>query len=620
MVSKKMDYREVYDNWLESRYISEEDKDVLRGMNEYDIHEAFYRTLEFGTGGMRGVMGLGTNRLNIYTIRMAAKAMADMLIASQSQGKATGFIDKIRSAFGAGTESGDNLKMPSDKTKYDSLPKIVIAYDTRNGSKAFARETAKVFAEAGVIAYLFDRPSPVPLLSFAVRELKAGGGVVITASHNTKEYNGFKAYDNTGCQMLPDKTEKIAEHMAKFEDPLAIDTMNIDDAIIDAKLTVPIGEEIISKFLDAIETCGLPKSEESLKDDEIQIEKFNNSRLKTVYTPLHGSGRDYVMNSLQRAGFCDLKLVESQATFDGDFPTVMKPNPEDRAALDIAVKEACDLGADIVIGTDPDCDRVGVALINRDVEAGDDVATFLTGNEVGVLLIDYLCSIGNSVKSRRLITTIVTSAMGPIIAKDHDINVSFVLTGFKYIGDIMNAMEDDASGDEFFMGYEESYGYLTGTHARDKDGVSSALTICRMAAYHKSMGKTLADRLAELYAEYGYWLDEQESFVFEGSEGEQTMAAIMAEFREQKEKIFEGFCEEKSMQVRYGDFLSEGSGLPKADVLKYIFDDGSWIAVRPSGTEPKIKVYYCIYGADPEESSDKGHSFAQCIHQLTDRF
>lgn len=580
-----MDYINEYEKWIGSPYITEADKQILRGMSDEEIHEAFYKTAEFGTGGMRGIMGLGMNRINIYTIRMAAKALADM--------------------------------MPENA-------KIVVAYDTRHGSKDFAEETAKVLAAAGIKTYLFDRVSPVPLLSFAVRKLGANGGVVITASHNTKEYNGFKAYDETGCQCLPDKTEAIAANMEKMEDPLAIDTVNLDDAIIDTGMIVPAGQIIIDEFMEAIAHCG--------------EYRYATGNLKIVYTPLHGSGRDYVLQALKNAGFTETKLVPGQAEFDGDFPTVKKPNPEDPNALDMASKIATGaitvdtsvssgMGlwtdgsavSDIIIGTDPDCDRVGVGVVCKNAETGRPEVKYLTGNQTGVLLIDYLCRIAAPVDDesgdvpQKLITTIVTSELGPIIARSHGVDVSYVLTGFKYIGGVMNEMERAGKIDKFFMGYEESYGYLTGTHARDKDGVGAALTICRMAAYHKANGRTLIDALDILYAKYGFWMDKQESLVYEGSEGEETMKKIMTAFRERKERLF-------GSDVRYEDFENEGTGPSKADVLRYLFEDGSWIAVRPSGTEPKIKIYYCMRGANETEADTRQKAASDCIRQLTGEY
>lgn len=552
-----MDYREEYSKWLNSPYISEKDRNILQSMTVEEVHEAFYKPAEFGTGGMRGIMGPGTNRLNKYTIRLAARGMADIL------------------PKGA---------------------RVVVAYDTRNGSKAFAEETAMVLAACGVKVYLFDRPSPVPLLSFAVRRLEADGGVVITASHNTKEYNGFKAYDETGCQLLPDMTEAIAEAMAGIDDPTAIETVSMDDAIIDLGLIVPIGESIIEEFQDSISDCGLREEGGEAED------------LKIVYTSLHGSGRDYVMQALNRAGFSDVTLVKEQAEYDGNFPTVKKPNPEDSAALEMAAAIGKD--ADIIIGTDPDCDRVGVGVVDRDELTGEQKVTYLSGNQTGVLLIDYLK------EKRTLITTIVTSEMGPLIARDRGMEIRYVLTGFKYIGGIMNEMEAEGCLDEFFMGYEESYGYLTGTHARDKDGVSAALAICRMAAYHKARGKSLTQVLAELYERYGYWKDSQESLVYEGSQGAETMAKIMESFRGTGADLF-GKLSAEDGRARYIDYLEETEGLPKADVLKYRFEDGSWVAVRPSGTEPKIKIYYCIKGENEAAACSRLENVADCVHELT---
>lgn len=592
-----MHYKEIYEKWLESPYLTEEDKERLRRMTGEEIHEAFYKTAEFGTGGMRGIMGLGTNRLNRYMIRLVAKGLADMV----------------------------NSRPLKDEGLFSQpVHKVVVAYDTRNSSAAFAEETARVLAANGIRAYLFDRPSPVPLLSFAIRDLNADGGVVITASHNTKEYNGFKAYDDTGCQMLPDMTAQIAASMAAIEDPLAIEVANMDDAIIDTGLIVPTGQYVVDRFLEAISSCGMPCEDE-------EIAKAEASKLKVYYTPLHGSGRDYVMDALRGAGFKDAMLVTGQDEYDGDFPTLTKPNPEDSAALEMAVNMAFEKGADLVIGTDPDCDRVGAAVINSYAPENQPKATYITGNQMGVLLIDYLCRLetgrqktdqvpledrNEAAGARHLITTIVTSALGPIIAKDHGIDVSYVLTGFKYIGDMMNEMEKAGKLKEFFMGYEESYGYLMGPHARDKDGVGTALTICRMAAYHKARGKSLVNVLNDIYMKYGFWFDSQESFVFEGSEGEETMKSLMKAFREMEGRIFGGFATE----VRYDDLMNGDSGLPKADVLKYLFMDGSWVAIRPSGTEPKIKVYYCIRGDSAVEAAERQTEASACIHRLTDMF
>ena len=516
---------DIYNKWISSLYLSEEEKTTLGNMTEEDIYEAFYKHVEFGTAGMRGIMGLGTNRINKYTVRMAAKGFAELL--------------------GEGS-------------------KVAVAYDTRHGSEEFAEETAKVLAAAGVKVFLFDRFSPVPLLSYAVRELECDGGVVITASHNTSEYNGFKVYDNTGCQMNEDMAGKIAANIEALEDGLAVDTVSIDHHNISF-----VGEEIIEGFKTATLSCG------GIVDGEIA------RNLRIVYTSLHGSGRDYVLDVLKKSGFENMTLVEEQAEFNGDFPTVKKPNPEDKEAFVIAEMIAREINADIIIGTDPDCDRIGVGVVTADKTG------YITGNQTGVLLIDYLARTG-SPAGKNLITTIVTGEMGGVVAEDYGINVIKTFTGFKNIGAVMNEMEDE----RYFFGYEESYGYLPGIHARDKDGVSAAITICKMAAYWKAQGKNLLEVLDELYKKFGYWIDRQQSFVFEGSAGEKRISEIMASFREKGECAFQGILKAEE----FLDYEKGIAGYPPANVLKFQFEGGSWIAVRPSGTEPKIKMYYCING------------------------
>ena len=538
---------DTYNKWIGSIYLSEEEKATLGKMTEEDIYEAFYKHVEFGTAGMRGIMGLGTNRINKYTIRMAAKGLAEML----------------------GTDS-----------------KVVVAYDTRNNSKEFAAETAKVLAAAGVKVFVFDRYSPVPLLSYAVRRLGCDGGVVITASHNTSEYNGFKVYDNTGCQMNEEMAGKIAANIEALEDGLAVDTVDMTHENITF-----VGEEIIEGFKKATLECG---------DD---IDRDTAKNLKIVYTPLHGSGRDYVLDVLNIAGFENITLVEEQAQFNGDFPTVKKPNPEDKEAFTIAEQIAKEVNADIIIGTDPDCDRIGVGVIT---EGGIE---YITGNQIGVLLIDYLARTTNP-EGKKMITTIVTGEMGGVVAESYGVDVIKTFTGFKNIGAVMNGMEDD----KYFFGYEESYGYLPGVHARDKDGVSAAITICKMAAYWKTQGKSLKDILDELYAKFGYWIDRQQSFEFEGSAGEKRIADIMASFREKGECAFQSIMKTNA----FLDYKKGIDGYPPANVLKYTFEGGSWIAVRPSGTEPKIKMYYCINGADKEAAEETYKKFEGRIKDIVD--
>lgn len=547
---RKMEYKKIYEEWMNSPYVNESEKQQLKAMTEEEIYEAFYKYAEFGTAGMRGIMGLGTNRLNTYTIRMASKGLAELL--------------------------GDGAK-------------VAIAYDTRNHSREFAEESAKVLAAAGIEALLFDRCSPVPLLSFAVRELECDGGIVITASHNTKEYNGFKVFDSTGSQMGTEDAGKIADNISRLTDGLAIEAAELAHENIHM-----IGEDITERFLEAVGKCVTAAG----ADDS---GKNAAAALKVAYTSLHGSGRDYVMEALKRAGFTDVSLVKEQADYDGDFPTVAKPNPEDHAAFAIAEKLAFAEGADILIGTDPDCDRIGVG-----VRQGDAI-TYLSGNQIGALLIDYLAQAGDC-KGKTMITTIVTGEMGPMAAESHGLQVVKTLTGFKNIGSVMNGMK----AGEFFMGYEESYGYLVGPHARDKDAVSAALAICEMAAHYKKQGITLIDALHEIFARQGHWIDQQESFTFEGSEGEKKIKRIMELLKEQGEKVFS-----EAGEVRQAIDYNEGvDGLPSANVFKYIFTGGSWVAARPSGTEPKIKFYYCVTGKDEAEAEAFLMGMKKCVQAL----
>lgn len=542
----KMEHKKIYEEWLASPSLTEEEKQALKGMSEEDIYESFYKYAEFGTAGMRGIMGLGTNRLNKYTIRMASKGLAQML--------------------GKGS-------------------KVAVAYDTRNNSIEFAEETAKVLAASGIKVYLFDRYSPVPLLSYAVRELGCDGGVVITASHNTSEYNGFKVYDNTGCQMNEEMAGEIAANIDALEDGLAIETVEIDHENIEY-----VGDKIINKFLDVVTAC------------DTGIDKKAAEDLKIVYTSLHGSGRDYVLKTLEKSGFTQVTLVEEQAEFNGNFPTVKKPNPEDKAAFDISAKIAKEIDADIIVGTDPDCDRVGIGVVE-----GNEI-TCLTGNQTGVLMIDYLARMDKAREGKKLITTIVTSDMGKKVAESYGIDVIKTFTGFKNIGAVMNEMEDD----KYFMGYEESYGYLPGVHARDKDGVSATLVICQMAAYWKSQGKNLVEALEELYKEHGYWIDRQQSFAFEGSAGVDKMASIVEKFRARGADTFIGL----GRVVEFLDYSKGIDGYRPSNALKFIFEDGSWIATRPSGTEPKIKFYYCITAPTEGEAEAMYEGFKSKIETM----
>lgn len=533
-----MEHKEIYERWLASPYLSEDEKRELREMSDGDIYEAFYKRLEFGTAGMRGIMGLGTNRMNRHTIGMATRGFAEYL--------------------GRGA-------------------KVAVAYDTRHNSKEYAEEAAGILAAAGLKAMLFDRFSPVPLLSFAVRHLGCDGGIVITASHNTKIYNGFKVYDRTGCQLGEEDATKVADIInASPAEPSAPAVLASSSEVGNGGSVSYIGDEVIESFLEAVGRCGVEVSREAKED------------LGVIYTSLHGSGREYVLETLKRAGFTDVTLVGEQADYNGDFPTVEKPNPEDTAVFGLAEKLAERAGADIPIGTDPDSDRIGVGV--RKVGQ----TSYLSGNQIGTLLVDFLTRKRKPAAGGKLLTTIVTGDMGPVVAESRGIGVIRTFTGFKNLGAEMNRLSDD----EILMAYEESYGYLTGTHIRDKDGISSALLICEMAAYWKEQGKTLADVLDELYEEYGYYMDGQGSFVFEGAEGVKVISSIMEHIRKEAEGAFTDIGEVRELK----DYSLGIDGMPAANVIKYMFTNGSWLAVRPSGTEPKIKFYYCVRGEDRKDA------------------
>ena len=544
---RSMDHRKIYEKWLNSPHLDDDERRDLENMSEEEIYDAFYRRLSFGTAGMRGVMGMGTNRINRYTIRMAAKGMAVLL----GEGK-----------------------------------RVAIAYDTRNRSQYFAEEAAKVLAASGIEALLFDRYSPVPLLSFAVRDLACDGGIVITASHNLPVYNGFKVYDETGCQLCSELAAQIAENVEKLEDELDIDAADMTDSNIRY-----IGQDVIDRFLDAVQ---------ELKAD-VNAEAEKNTRI--VYTPIHGSGREYVLETLKRAGFDDVLLVREQADYNGDFPTVRKPNPEEREVFDIAEKVALNENADIVIGTDPDSDRLGAGVMHE----GDIV--YLSGNQAGALIVDFLGRMRPS-EGKTLITSIVTGDMGPDVAESYGVRTVRTFTGFKDLGAEMNKMEDE----EIFMAYEESYGYLAGTHIRDKDGISTAMLMCQMAAYWKSRGRTLIDVLEMLYETHGHYIDDQTSFVFTGAAGAEKIAAVMAKLRAEGRDAFAGAAEVGKLL----DYSRGADGLAEANVLKYIFANGSWLAARPSGTEPKIKFYYCVKGEDREKAERLHAELRETVKDIVD--
>ena len=532
-----MDINQKYNLWL--TFDDETKKELESVTDKKEIEDKFYKDLEFGTGGLRGIMGAGTNRMNSYTVGKASLGFAKYL-----------------------------------KDKYDGEISVAIACDSRLNSRAFEWDSARVFASQGIKVYAYTQIVPVPMLSFATRYLHCNAGVMITASHNPKEYNGYKAYDNTGCQLCTDDAKEVLSYINAIDDYSSVynDVKTVDEYISDGMI-VGIYDELFDEFIKAVKT-------QSLYNE--------HSELKIVYTPLHGTGNVPVRKVLEDK---IVYVVKEQEEPNGNFPTVVSPNPEDRKALTLGIELAKEKDADIVLGTDPDCDRVGVAVKHN----GEYV--LLTGNQTGALLVNFVLTMKkDSLNSKStLVKTIVTSELGANIGRSFGLQVEETLTGFKYIGDKINKFE--TSGEqEFVIGYEESYGYLVGTHARDKDGVVSSMLVCEMAAWYKKQGKTLVDGLNEIYDKYGYYLDFLDSFVLKGKDGAEKIQNLMVEFRNKGKELLPDIKE-------IVDFKDGIRDLPKENVLKYIFNDGSWMAVRPSGTEPKIKVYYSI--VDPDKSKAK---------------
>lgn len=532
-----MDINQKYNLWL--TFNDETKKELESVTDKKEIEDRFYKDLEFGTGGLRGIMGAGTNRMNSYTVGKASLGFAKYL-----------------------------------KDKYDGEISVVIACDSRLNSRAFEWDSARVFASQGIKVYAYTQIVPVPMLSFATRYLHCNAGVMITASHNPKEYNGYKAYENTGCQLCTDDAKEVLSYINAIDDYSSVynDVKTVDEYISDGMI-VGVYDELFDEFIKAVKT-------QSLYNE--------HSELKIVYTPLHGTGNVPVRKVLEDK---IVYVVKEQEEPNGNFPTVVSPNPEDRKALTLGIELAKEKDADIVLGTDPDCDRVGVAVKHN----GEYV--LLTGNQTGALLVNFVLTIKkDSLNSKStLVKTIVTSELGANIGRSFGLQVEETLTGFKYIGDKINKFE--TSGEqEFVIGYEESYGYLVGTHARDKDGVVSSMLVCEMAAWYKNQGKTLVDGLNEIYDKYGYYLDFLDSFVLKGKDGAEKIQNLMVEFRNKGKELLPDIKE-------IVDFKDGIRDLPKENVLKYIFNDGSWMAVRPSGTEPKIKVYYSI--VDPDKSKAK---------------
>ncbi len=515
--------------------------------DEAAITDRFYRDLAFGTGGLRGVLGAGTNRMNIYTVRKATQGLADYLNATD-------------------------------------LPKrVAIAHDSRHNGDLFARETARVLAANGITACLYPRLEPTPALSWAVRYLGCGAGVCVTASHNPAKYNGYKVYGSDGCQITLEAAEKILAAIEAVDIFEGVKLADYDKAMQDGLIQL-IGEDCLDAFVDAVYA-------QRVGDGE------GIGRLNLVYTPLNGSGLECVRKLLGKLGVTHVTVVPEQEQPDGDFPTCPYPNPEIREAMQKGL-ELCDkVHPDLLLGTDPDCDRCGTA-----VPDGKGGYRLITGNEMGIILLDYICRTrlarGTMPKDPVAVTTIVSTDMATPVANKYGVELRRTLTGFKFIGEQIGNLEAEGHAERFIFGFEESYGYLSGGHVRDKDAVNATLLVCEAAAWYAAQGKTLLDAIEGLYKEYGYYRNALSSFTFEGESGMHTMQALMAGLRKDPPKEIAGYAVETAL-----DYDAEGTGLPKADVLEYRLAGGHKFMVRPSGTEPKIKVYMSAV-ADSEAAAD----------------
>jgi phosphoglucomutase len=569
-----MSYKETYNYWLNNPYFDDETKKELIAIsgNEKEIEDRFYKVLEFGTGGMRGLIGAGTNRINKYIIRKAAQGLANTI-----------------------------AKQPGEKEKG-----IAIAYDSRRFSREFALESALVFAANGIKAYLFDSLRPTPELSFAVRFLGCAAGVVITASHNPKEYNGFKAYGSDGGQLPPSESDKVIQEVNAISDIASIPFMEEKEAKEKGLLEL-IGQKIDDAYMEALKKVSV--------NPEICREIGKTAKL--VYTPLHGSGSVPVLRILDEIGFEQVTVVKEQKDPDPEFSTVKYPNPEDRSAFELAMDIAAREDVDLIIGTDPDADRAGVVIRN---EKGEYV--ILTGNQIGCLLLEYILSqkqkLNDLPGNAFAATTIVSSDLAERICRHYGVELVTVLTGFKFIGEQIRLL-DDSGKKKFMFGFEESYGYLAGTHARDKDAVVASMLIAEVYAWYKSRGMTLYDGLVELFNKYGYYKEDIDTFTLTGKEGAEKIQEALETLREKKPHSFG-----KSRVAAIRDYLigirrdleagdTEPLNLPKSNVLYFEMKSGSWFCIRPSGTEPKIKIYYGVSGNTDDSAREELHGLKQDV-------
>ncbi|MCC8072715.1 MAG: phospho-sugar mutase [Clostridiales bacterium] len=556
-----MDINNLYNEWLEKATADPDLKKELESIssNEEEILDRFYRSLEFGTAGLRGVIGAGTNRMNYYTVCRATQGLADFL------------------------------------NKHFENPSIAIGYDSRIKSDYFSIEAAKTLAANNIKVYIYKELEPTPCLSFAIRHFKTSSGIILTASHNPAKYNGYKCYNQNGYQMTDEEAEETYGFIQKVDYFTGIKSMDFDKAV-ENELIEYMGDEVIDLFLSEV------------KKQCVNPGICEKAGLKVIYTPLNGTGNKPVRKILEQIGVKDVYVVPEQEMPDGNFPTCPFPNPEIKQAFECALKMAEEIKPDLLLATDPDCDRVGIAVATDDGEY-----TLMSGNEVGAMLLNYLLSQkkeqGVLSSDSIAVKSFVSTDLAEVIAKKYNCTFKNLLTGFKYIGELITKLESQGKADDFVMGFEESYGYLAGTHARDKDAVVASMLICEMAAYYKTLGKSLAQVMDEIYDEFGYYFSDVESYTFEGASGMEKMADIMNGLRENVPSEFGGFTVTKiddyktSVSTTVSNGAKEPITLPKSNVLAYTLTDGNKVIVRPSGTEPKIKAYITAVGKSRDEAA-----------------
>ncbi|MCT4633517.1 MAG: phospho-sugar mutase [Firmicutes bacterium] len=564
-----MEYLKHYDEWRKNSYFDKEFIKELESIkdDQKEIQDRFYKDLEFGTGGMRGIIGAGRNRMNIYNVRKATQGLANYI---------------------------NNL--------YGEKSSVVIAYDSRIMSKEFAMESALVLGANGIKAYLFEDIRTTPELSFSVRELGAQGGIVITASHNPSEYNGYKVYGADGGQLIPEFANKLVDEVSKIKNWSDIKYIDEFEAL-EMRLLNYVGKNIDKVYFDRVVELSINK------------DVFTKGKLKLLYTPLHGTGGYGVTSVYSMLGY-KIDTVKKQMVADGNFPTVEYPNPEELKAFDLAIKMAKENGHDIIIATDPDCDRVGIVVKGRD---GEFVP--LNGNQIGALLLNYILENKKVDDSYRMIKTIVTSDLGKAIAEDHGVETIDTLTGFKFIADKIEHFKDE----KFLFGYEESYGYLYGDFVRDKDGIITSMLVGEMALYYAEKDKNLLEVLDGIYKKYGYYKEGLKSIVLKGKEGMDKIARIMEHFIAEDIKEVSGSTVLSKMDILnskeylYSNGKTEDIMLPKSKVVKYKLENNGWVAIRPSGTEPKLKIYASVNSDNLQSTEEKLNNIMNDFAEMIDK-